>query len=663
MEVEKYTLHTDILLISSHRTHTACVSQSVSGCFTMLKGQMETIRLLQSGAGPVGPRTELEISRTVKRFAQSLSNLHDIQGVLRAKSKFLTLRSGGHQEDVEDGGEDLGDLAEREWERIAASSLSFKIAGFDFSQLESIDKFEPLSSPLLSSPPPPPPPPPPPTRGPSLPPPPPPPPPPPTSPPPAPPAPGAPGADSVDSFSNPVRKVSRQQTASPGPPPRMSKLHWKSVRGGAETIWSELPPVCPDLSDLQTLFSVHTKTSLSSPPALSLAKKHSVVKMKTDRLRDVAIIMKGLPQEGRLTDAIRDMDEDVIDRDQIDKLIKLLTFIDEIDQLKKFAKENPGGSLDPAERFLLSLASIPNIEAKLGFWSFRLDCEASEEELCRPVHDLNQAMELLRENKQFKLMLSLILSSGNYLNQTTIKAFCLTDLQKVSMMKDKTKEKTLLYHVVRKALEEDPDFDGFDETFVSVFEAASRTDLEQVTRDLEVMEDECKKSLRFALKTQNVDLMHFIREVVERVITLTKIIANLQVKFNQFIQWLGFDLAEKQKENEFCKIISDFSLETNVIVKTFEKESKKKDVQRNKQKQQNVQQELKTIFRKDLRKVSNDEPDFKPSPLVDEVRVLDNDHDDTKADVDPKNEDELFKVLVSGFKERKTIRRRNRRRQ
>ena len=622
--------------------------QSVSQSVTMLQTQIQAIRLPQSR--PPGAKSDGEISRNVKRFAQSLSNLNNIHGILRAKSKFLTLRSN-HQEDVEDGSESIEDLAEREWDSIAASSLSFKIAGFDFTGLENINSFEisgPLLPPLSTPPPPPPPtlppqPPPPPSRCASFPPPPPPP----------------PGSDSVDSFSNSLATVSRQEAgASSSPPIRMTRLHWRSVRGGSETIWSELPSVSPVLTDLQQLFSLPTKTSLSSHPGPSLARKQSVV--TTDRLRDVAIIMKGLPREKKLADAIAAMDEEVIDRDQIEKLLRLLTFIEEIDQLKKFSKENPAASLDPAEKFLLSLSSIPSIEAKLSFWSFRLDCEASEEELCRPVNDLNQAMEALRTNKNFKLMLSLILSSGNFLNQTAIKAFCLTDLQKVSLMKDKTKEKSLLYHVVRKALENDPGFDGFDETFVSAFEAGAKTDLDQVIRDLDVMEAECKKSLRFVLKSQNEELINFIKEVVERVITLNKIIKNLQVKFNQFMQWLGFDLAEKQKENEFCKVILDFSIETNLIIQTFEKESKKMDVHLDKQKKNNVQQELETIFKKDFKKISNDEPDFKSSQLVDCVE--EHDDDDKKEEVDETNEDELFKVLVSGFKDRKTMRRKNRRR-
>ena len=614
----------------------------------MLKAQIQTIRLLQSR--PPGARSELEISQNVRRFARSLSNLNNIHGVLRAKSKFLTLRSN-HQEDEEDGSENIDDLAEREWESIAARALSFKIAGFDFSQLATFKPSDVSVSPLPQPPPPPllPPPPPPPSS---------------VPPPPPPPA----GSDSVDSFSNSVRSVSRQEVSSPSsslpPPTRMSKLHWKTARGGADTIWSELPAVSPVMTDLQQFFSLKTTPSLPSPLlGPKPARKQSVV--ATDRLRDVAIIMKGLPQQEALTDAIRDMDEDVIDRDQIEKLLKLLTFIDEIDQLRRFSSENPEATLDTAEKFLLSLASIPSVEEKLSFWSFRLDCEASEEEICRPVNDLNHAMEVLRENQNFRLMLSLILCSGNFLNQTAVKAFCLNDLQKVSLMKDKTKEKTLLYHVVRKALENDPGFDGFDQTFVSVFEAGSRSDLDQVIRDLEVMEEECKKSLRFVLKSQNVDLVNFIKEVVERVITLNKIITNLRVKFNQFMQWLGFD--EKQKENEFCKIIYDFSIETNIILQTFEKQSKKiqknNEVHRDEQKQKGVQQELETIFRKNLGKISNDEPDFKQPQLVENVELLENKHDDKKDEVDPTNEDELFKVLVSGFKERKTIRRRNRRRQ
>ena len=86
-------------------------------------------------------------------------------------------------------------------------------------------------------------------------------------------------------------------------------------------------------------------------------------------------------------------------------------------------------------------------------------------------------------------------------------------------------------------------------------------------------------------------------------------------------------------------------------------------VHRDGQKQKGVQEELETIFRKNLGKISNDEPDFKQPELVENVELLENKHDDKKDEVDPTNEDELFKVLVSGFKERKTIRRRNRRRQ
>ena len=390
----------------------------------------------------------------------------------------------------------------------------------------------------------------------------------------------------------------------------------------------------------------------------SSERKQSVLVIKTDRIRDVSVLMKGLPHEKMITEAIRDMNEDVLDRDQIEKILKLLTFIDEIDQLQRFCRSNPDseGSLDKAERFLLSIGSIPNVEAKLSFWKFRLDCEASEDALCRPVSQLLQVMELLRSNQNFKMMLSLILKSGNFLNQTSVKAFNLNDLQKITQMKDQSKTKSLLYHVVRKALEIDPTFDGFDETFVSGLEDGATTDFDQVASDLEVMERECKKSLKFVLlqRNENVDLLDFIKEVVERVVTLKKILSNLNSKFLQFLTWLGMESSEHQKPNDLCKTLLEFSLESNKLLEEIKKESRRANSQN---------YETETDSNRSLRKVPFYE--MEPQPInrceakagvgrkdleeVDGGRL----REEKEAD-----EDELLKVLVSGFKERKTIRRR-----
>ena len=584
------------------------------------------------------------VSQKVKRFAESLSSLNNnLHGVLKAKSKFLTLRSN-QREDVGDEAENIDDLAQIEWDKILARDLSFRIAGFDFSILESIQGSShppphdgpttPPQSPPPSIPQPPPPPP--------------------------PPTPQDSGSDSVDSFTNQERKVSVR--LGPGLM-RMSKFHWSSVRCRPGTIWTELPSLDPFMEDLRDLFSLESK-SLPSPITPPAGRKQSV--MKLDRIRDVSIIMKGLPQGNILTEAIRDMDEEVLDREQIDKILKLLTFIDEIDQLQKFSKENPDceASLDRAEKYLLRIGSIPNIEARLSFWKFRLDCEASEEDLCRPVNELMKAIELLRSNQGFKLMLSLILCSGNYLNQTNVTAFRLNDLQKLPLMKDRSKTKSLHYHIVRKALKIVPTFNGFDDTFISAFEAGSRNDLDQVARDLEAMEEECKKSLKFVLmqRNENVDLLNFIKEVVERVITIKKIVNNLNRLFDQFTEWLGLDTDRKPKPNEFCKIIFDFSTETNRLVEDIGMESKRM----NEMNERDESHELEAVLKRSLKKMSADEDSLPTTddgegigrtcrkPLREKLENKNTFGKDVSEDA---NEDELFKVLVSGFKERKTARR------
>ena len=113
----------------------------------MLQSQISAIRLRKDRQMKPG------VSQNVKRFTESLNSLNNLHGVLRAKSKFLTLRAN-HQEDGEENQENIDDLTEAEWEKIASGQLSFTFAGYDFSSLEGLDRSEtPVS--VSGSPPPP----------------------------------------------------------------------------------------------------------------------------------------------------------------------------------------------------------------------------------------------------------------------------------------------------------------------------------------------------------------------------------------------------------------------------------------------------------------------------------------------------------------------------
>ena len=62
----------------------------------------------------------------------------------------------------------------------------------------------------------------------------------------------------------------------------------------------------------------------------------------------------------------------------------------------------PGVPLGTAEQFLLTLASVPGLEARLRLWAFKMEFESTEKEVCDPLMDLKTGMEALRANATFR---------------------------------------------------------------------------------------------------------------------------------------------------------------------------------------------------------------------------------------------------------------------
>ena len=72
--------------------------------------------------------------------------------------------------------------------------------------------------------------------------------------------------------------------------------------------------------------------------------------------------------------AIQNMDDKVLDRNSLDKILNFLTKKAEmIERVDKFVKENPDVELTPAEQFLNDLAGFAQYRPveKINLWKFR----------------------------------------------------------------------------------------------------------------------------------------------------------------------------------------------------------------------------------------------------------------------------------------------------
>lgn len=71
--------------------------------------------------------------------------------------------------------------------------------------------------------------------------------------------------------------------------------------------------------------------------------------------------------------------------------------------------------------------------------------------------DIKQGIEALQKNKTFKVILSVLLAVGNFLNGSDVKGFQIEYLSKVPEVKDTVHKHSLLHHLCHLVIEKFPD--------------------------------------------------------------------------------------------------------------------------------------------------------------------------------------------------------------
>lgn len=102
------------------------------------------------------------------------------------------------------------------------------------------------------------------------------------------------------------------------------------------------------------------------------------------RSNAINIGMTKLPPPRAIKTAILKMDSTVVNKEGIEKLLTMLPTDEERMRIQDAQNANPDLPLGSAEQFLLTLASISELEARLKLWAFKLDFENSEK-VCHKI--------------------------------------------------------------------------------------------------------------------------------------------------------------------------------------------------------------------------------------------------------------------------------------
>ena len=364
----------------------------------------------------------------------------------------------------------------------------------------------------------------------------------------------------------------------------MSKLHWTPLTNlmKENTVWASLPEIDADFNDFLDLFmnNAGTRTSLPSPSSPTEEKRA----LDVAKLRDIEIIMRGFPKdEAVLMKALQDMDNKKIKRDQVDQLLKIFEHEENVIAVEEFKSSNPDVELNKAESFLLLIGTLPRLKEKLIFWRFKQDCEASEEDICEELKHLTVMIDSVKSSQDLKTFFGAVLKAGNFLNYSQAHGFSiLDDLEKLSLMKDRYKEKTVLYYVVQKIIAVTPDFALNNEELISSLASVSNTDYDGVKKDLETMKKECSSSLKFLLSEKKInkgkaEMLKFMKSVMERVEAITKIEDLVKHKYQQFLDWLEVSGGGiRHKPSDVAKVLLCLCNDVNSVLEEIKKENEEK---------------------------------------------------------------------------------------
>ena len=189
------------------------------------------------------------------------------------------------------------------------------------------------------------------------------------------------------------------------------------------------------------------------------------------------------------------MDDEKINRTFLDRLLDCVNkqkYTEMMDKVKNFHKESPNVPLKDAEQLLLILSQTHGLKDSLQLWKIRDDCEAMEREICEPLYAVMATIRFLKKSKELGLVLSVTLKVINLMKGQQFPAIKIEDLPKLETVKDNTKTNTLLFHIVRKVLQEDPKFEGFPSDVLMKLNLMADISLASLDEKIALMESCCR---------------------------------------------------------------------------------------------------------------------------------------------------------------------------
>ncbi|XP_030384880.1 protein cappuccino isoform X2 [Scaptodrosophila lebanonensis] len=249
-------------------------------------------------------------------------------------------------------------------------------------------------------------------------------------------------ANSTDSTDNSGSSPDEPTSTASTPPPPVKE------------IWTEIEETPLDnIDEFTELFSRQAIAPVSKPKEPKVKSFKFIKVLEPNRSKNVGIFSRSLHLPSReIEHAIYHVDTSVVSLETLQQISHIKATEEELQKIKEAA----GGELplDHPEQFLLDISLISMATERISCIVFQAEFDEAYTLLMRKLETVAQLSQHLTESEDLKLVFSIILTLGNYMNggnrqRGQADGFTLDILGKLKDVKSKESQTTLLHFIVR----------------------------------------------------------------------------------------------------------------------------------------------------------------------------------------------------------------------
>lgn len=416
-----------------------------------------------------------------------------------------------------------------------------------------------------------------------------------------PPTKGAPGKGPAkgagkDKGALPKAPEPRKPDIRPGVP--MKKLYWSSFRLAskeeADTVWGAIDKdyFCADAQQMDQLFAdergagARVRAPQEADQAAKTPRVRKVQVLSNQRRQQICVCLARMPSIHETCEAIRTLDFEKLDREQVELLLLNIPSPEEIKLLQKAEDEQTIDEANvwaTAEEFILMLMSVPHFILRLQVWGFENSFQEHFDTIASAQSAILQGCECMLKSKSIRHLLGLILSVGNYLNGGTPRGradgFTIDVLTQVKTVKMTQSEKvgTLVDYLVQ---EMESKYPGELQDFLSPgqdaeqIRRAARPKLEETSEEIQRFRGKADGLLRMVRAKQEDPV--FVQHC-EILAMCTAELEDLQMrqvvllkKYSEMCAWFKMDEAStKRTSSDFFGVIQQFMDDVDLAYKAW----------------------------------------------------------------------------------------------